>query len=96
MLAVVYVNWSVLAGQTLGQWGPKFPGFSQLSLRLEILITVLRAVWRNLFSLAAASHSIRSFGYLSCIYIYIGVTTGWLSDNNLNLGKRVIYFPTWF
>ena len=36
MLAVVYVDWSVLAGQTLGQWGPKFPGFFQLSLRLEI------------------------------------------------------------
>jgi hypothetical protein len=26
LLAVVYVNWSVLAGQTLGQWGPKFLG----------------------------------------------------------------------
>ena len=83
-----------MAGQTLGQWGPKFPGFFQLSLRLEILITVLRAVWRNLFSLAAASHFIRSFGYLNCIYIYIyiGVATRWLVDNNLNLGKRVIYF----
>ncbi len=69
MLAVVYVNWSVLAGQTLGQWGPKFPGFSQLSLGLGILITVLRAVWRNLFSLAAALHSIRSFVHLDCIYI---------------------------
>ena len=75
MLAVVYVDWSVLAGQTLGQWGPKFPGFFQLSLRLEILITVLRAVWRNLFSFAAASHSIRSFGHLDCIYICIGVAT---------------------
>jgi hypothetical protein len=70
LLAVVYVNWSVLAGQTLGQWGPKFPGFFQLSLRLEILITVLRAVWRNLFSLAAASHSIHFFGHSDCIYIY--------------------------
>ena len=70
MLSVVYVNWSVLAGQTLGQWGPKFLGFSQLSLRLGILITVLRAVWRNLFSLAAASHSIRSSGHLDCIYMY--------------------------
>ena len=75
MLAVVYVDWSVFAGQTLGQWGPKFPGFFQLSLRLEILITVLRAVWRNLFSLAAASHSIRSFGHLDYIYICIGVAT---------------------
>ena len=77
MLVVVNVNWSVLAGQTLGQWDPKFPGFFQLSLRLEILITVLRAVWRNLFSLAAASHSFRSFGHLDCIYIYIyiGVAT---------------------
>ncbi len=27
MLAVVNVNWSVLAVQTLGQWGPKFLGF---------------------------------------------------------------------
>jgi hypothetical protein len=53
-------------------------------------------VWRNLFSLAAASHSIRSFGYLKSIYICIGVATRWLSDNNLNLGKRVIYFSTWF
>ncbi len=75
MLAVVIVNWSVLAGQTLGQWGPKFLKFSQLSLRLGILITVLRAVWRNLFFLAAASHSIRSSGHLDCIYIYIGVAT---------------------
>ena len=73
MLAVVNVNWSVLAGQTLGQWGPKFLGFSQLSLRLGILITVLRAVWRNLFSfMAAASYSIHFFGYLDCIYIYKG------------------------
>jgi hypothetical protein len=70
LLAVVYVNWSVLAGQTLGQWGPKFLGFSQLSLRLGILITVLRAVWRNLFYLAAASHSIHFFGHSDCIYIY--------------------------
>jgi hypothetical protein len=36
MLVVVNVNWSVLAGQTLGQWGPKFLGFLQLSLRLGI------------------------------------------------------------
>ncbi len=56
LLAVANVNWSVVAGQTLGQWGPKFFGFSQLSLRLGILITVLRAVWRNLYFLAAASH----------------------------------------
>ena len=70
MLAVVYVNWSVLAGQTLGQWGPKFLGFSQLSLRLGILITVLRAVWRNLFSLAAASHSIRFF-WIFKLHIYM-------------------------
>ena len=41
LLAVVNVNWSVVAGQTLGQWGPKFPGFFQLSLRLGILSTVL-------------------------------------------------------
>ncbi len=78
MLAVVYVNWSVLAGQTLGQWGPKFPRFLQLSLRLGILITVLRAVWRNLFSLAAASHFIRSFGHLDCIYIYSMYRSGYI------------------
>ncbi len=71
MLAVVYVNWSVLAGQTLGQWGPKFLGFSQLSLRLGILITVLRAVSRNLFFLAAALHSFRFFRHLDCIYISV-------------------------
>jgi hypothetical protein len=41
-----------------------------LSLRPGILITVLRAVWRNLFSfMAAASYSIHFFGYLDCIYI---------------------------
>ncbi len=36
LLAVANVNWSIAAGQTLGQWGPKFLGFSQLSLRLGI------------------------------------------------------------
>ncbi len=36
LFAVSNVNWSVVAGQTLGQWGPKFLGFYQLSLRLGI------------------------------------------------------------
>jgi hypothetical protein len=68
--AVVYVNWSVLAGQTLGQWGPKFLGFSQLSLRLGILITVLRAVWRNLFSFSGG-FAFYSFLWTFRLHIYI-------------------------
>jgi hypothetical protein len=74
LLAVVYVNWSVLAGQTLGQWGPKFLIFSQLSLRLGILITVLWAVWRNFFFfffLRRLRILFVPFGHLDCIYIYI-------------------------
>ncbi len=36
--------------------GRKYPGLLKLSLRSEILITVLRAVRRNFVNLAAASH----------------------------------------
>ena len=74
-----------------GQQGPKFLGFSQLSLRPKILITVLRAVWRNLFSFHGgfAFHSFLLD--IQIAYIYIGVATQWLSDNK-KMGKRVIYF----
>ncbi len=64
LFAVANVNWSVVAGQTLGQWGPKFFGFSQLSLRPGILITVLRAVWRNLFSFSGG------FTFLSFLWVF--------------------------
>jgi hypothetical protein len=33
----VYVSWSILAGQSHGQWGPEFPGMLQFSLRPGIL-----------------------------------------------------------
>jgi hypothetical protein len=33
----VYVSWSILAGQSHGQWGLEFPGMLQFSLRPGIL-----------------------------------------------------------
>ncbi len=73
MHAVVYVNWSVAAGQFHGQWGCKYPGLLQVSLRPEILNYCPAGSAAEFdVNLVAASHFFFFSSYLNFIFVYRG------------------------
>jgi hypothetical protein len=70
----VYVSWSIVAGQSHGQWGPEFPGMLQFSLRPGILNYCPAGSAAEYFAvnLVAASHFFPFSIVLNFIYVYGG------------------------
>jgi hypothetical protein len=54
--AVVYLSWSVAAGQFHGQWGREYSGLLQVSLGLKFKLLSCGQCGGIFVNLAAASH----------------------------------------
>jgi hypothetical protein len=79
----MYVSWSILAGQSHGQWGPEFPGMLQFSLRPGIVNYFLAGSAAEFsVNLAVASHffffsfSVVLLNFIH-MHIYIEVVILW-------------------